>query len=37
VEYWLDKHDRTGDKQSLDHAVANAYYGLLYWCPKQLR
>ena len=36
VEYWLDKHDRTGDKKSLDHAVANAYYGLLYWCPKQL-
>ena len=37
VEYWLDKHDRTGDKESLDRAVANAYYGLLYWCPKQLR
>jgi len=36
VEYWLDKHDRTGDRDSLDHAVANAYYGLLYWCPKQL-
>jgi hypothetical protein len=36
VEYWLDKHDRTGDKESLAHAVANAYYGLLYWCPKQL-
>ncbi len=36
VEYWLDKHDRTGDKECLDHAVANAYYGLLYWCPKQL-
>ena len=36
VEYWLDKHDRTGDKESLDRAVANAYYGLLYWCPKQL-
>ena len=36
VEYWLDKHDRTGDKESLDHAVANAYYALLYWCPKQL-
>ncbi len=25
-----------GDKESLDRAVANAYYGLLYWCPKQL-
>jgi len=36
VEYWLDKHDRTGDKECLDRAVANAYYGLLYWCPKQL-
>ncbi len=36
VEYWLDKHDRTGDKESLNRAVANAYYGLLYWCPKQL-
>ena len=36
VEYWLNKHDRTGDKESLDRAVANAYYGLLYWCPKQL-
>lgn len=36
VEYWLDKHDRTGDKDSLNRAVANAYYGLLYWCPKQL-
>ncbi|MGD0090372.1 MAG: hypothetical protein ABSE73_10680 [Planctomycetota bacterium] len=36
VEYWLDKHDRTGGKDSLDRAVANAYYALLYWCPKQL-
>jgi hypothetical protein len=36
VEYWLDKHDRTGDEDSLGRAVANAYYGLLYWCPKQL-
>jgi hypothetical protein len=36
VEYWLDKYDRTGEKDALDHAVANAYYGLLYWCPKQL-
>jgi hypothetical protein len=36
VEYWLDKYDRTGEKDALDHAVANAYYALLYWCPKQL-
>jgi len=36
MEYWLDKHDRTGDQENLDRAVANAYYALLYWCPKQL-
>jgi hypothetical protein len=36
VEYWLDKYDRTGDKESIDRAVANSYYALLYWCPKQL-
>ena len=36
VEYWLNKFDKTGDKDCLDHAVANAYYALLYWCPKQL-
>ena len=36
VEYWLDKHDRSGEVESLDHAVANAYFALLYWCPKQL-
>jgi hypothetical protein len=36
VEYWLAKYDRTGDQESLNHAVANAYYALLYWCPKQL-
>jgi hypothetical protein len=36
VEYWLNKSDRTGEKECLDHAVANAYYALLYWCPKQL-
>jgi len=36
VEYWLDKHDRTGDEESLARAVANAYYALLFWCPRQL-
>jgi len=36
VEYWLDKHDRTRDPEALNHAVANACYALLYWCPKQL-
>ena len=36
VEYWLDKDDRTGEKECLDHAEANAFYALLYWCPTQL-
>jgi len=36
VEYWLNRYDRSGDKENLDQAVANAYYALLYWCPKQL-
>lgn len=36
VQYWMDKYDRTGDKKDLSEAVANAYYALLYWCPKQL-
>jgi hypothetical protein len=36
VEYWLDKHDRTGEQEALEHAVANTYLALLSWCPKQL-
>ena len=36
VESWLNRYDLTGDKDCLDHAVANVYYALLYWCPKQL-
>ncbi len=36
VEYWLNKHEETGDRECLDRAAANAYYGLLHWCPKQL-
>ncbi|GHT44429.1 hypothetical protein FACS189454_01770 [Planctomycetales bacterium] len=36
VEYWLDKYDRTNDKDALDHAVANAHFALLCYCPKQL-
>jgi hypothetical protein len=36
VEYWLDKYERTHEQEALDHAIANAYYALLYWCPKQL-
>ncbi|MDR1268271.1 MAG: hypothetical protein LBK82_01990, partial [Planctomycetaceae bacterium] len=35
-EYWLDKYDRTKEQDALDNAVANAYYAILYWCPKQL-
>jgi hypothetical protein len=36
VEYWLDKHERTGEQDALEHAVSNAYLALLSWCPKQL-
>ncbi|MDR1340863.1 MAG: hypothetical protein LBK58_12530 [Prevotellaceae bacterium] len=36
IEYWLDKYGRTKDRDALDNAIANAYYALLYWCPKQL-
>ncbi|MDR2642954.1 MAG: hypothetical protein LBC74_09185 [Planctomycetaceae bacterium] len=36
IEYWLDKYDRTKEQDALDNAIANAYYVLLYWCPKQL-
>lgn len=36
VEYWLDKHDRTGSPEALERAVADVYFVLLYWCPKQL-
>ncbi|MDR0843861.1 MAG: hypothetical protein LBN71_01455 [Tannerella sp.] len=36
VEYWLDKHERTGEQEALEHAVANTYLALLSWCPKQL-
>jgi hypothetical protein len=36
IEYWLDQHDRTSDPETLRRAVADAYYVLLYWCPKQL-
>lgn len=36
VEYWLDKHDRTGDPEALVRAVADVHFALLYWCPKQL-
>jgi hypothetical protein len=36
AEYWLDKYERTQEQEALDHATANVYYALLYWCPKQL-
>ena len=36
MEYWLDKHDRTGQAECLAHATATAYYALLHQCPKQL-
>jgi len=36
VEYWLGKYDRTGDRECLAHARANACFALLMLCPKQL-
>ncbi|MDR3228576.1 MAG: hypothetical protein LBT53_04100 [Puniceicoccales bacterium] len=36
IEFWLDKYERTGEKDALENAVANAYLNLLFWCPKQL-
>lgn len=36
IEYWLDKYDRTGSRECLARAVADAYLSLLWWCPKQL-
>ncbi|MDR3232505.1 MAG: hypothetical protein LBT46_02345, partial [Planctomycetaceae bacterium] len=36
AEYWLDKYERTKDAEALEHAAANAYLALLFWCPKQL-
>ncbi len=35
-EFWLNKFDETGDPKYLDHAVADAYLALTWWCPKQL-
>jgi hypothetical protein len=35
-EYWLDRYEETNDKRFLDHAVAEAYLALTWWCPKQL-
>jgi len=36
VEYWLGKHDQTGDAEALERAVADANLGFMMWCPKQL-
>jgi len=36
IEYWLDKCERTREKECLERAVADAYLSLLWWCPKQL-
>jgi len=36
VEYRLNKYDRTGDKQDLARAEADAYFAFLMLCPKQL-
>jgi hypothetical protein len=36
VEYWLDKYQRTQDWRCLRRAEADAWFGFLMWCPKQL-
>ena len=41
VEYWLGKHDRTGDVEALERAVADANLGFMYRtfvprCPPKL-
>jgi hypothetical protein len=36
AEYWLNRYDETHDRKYVDHAVADAYLALTWWCPKQL-
>jgi hypothetical protein len=36
VEYWLNRHDESAQDEHLRRARADALYGLLHWCPKQL-
>jgi hypothetical protein len=36
VEYWLDKHEATGDREALARAEADALLAFLMMCPKQL-
>ena len=36
VEYWLDKHEATGDREALARAEADALLAFLMLCPRQL-
>jgi hypothetical protein len=36
VEYWLNKYGRTNDRECLARAEADALFGFLMFCPKQL-
>jgi len=36
IEYWLEKYDRTQDRECLERAVADAHLAFLWWCPRQL-
>jgi len=36
VEYWLDKYAQTQEKECLKRAEADAWFGFLMWCPRQL-
>jgi len=36
VEYWLSRYDETQDRECLKRAEADAWFGFLMWCPKQL-
>jgi hypothetical protein len=36
IEYWLDKFERTRQRECLDRAVADAYLAFLWACPKDL-
>ncbi len=36
VEYWLDKHETSGDHEALVRAEADALLAFLMLCPKQL-
>jgi hypothetical protein len=36
VEYWLNQFAQTKDPECLKRAEADAWFGFLTWCPKQL-